>query len=53
MYRWILKKLGIYKKRNKAELEIIEKIGTMSISEKDKDMITDIVKTALDKQFSL
>lgn len=51
MKKWLMKQFGIIKRRNKAELEIIEKVSRMNLSGDDKDNITDIVKEALDRQF--
>lgn len=51
MKRWLMKQFGIIKKRNLAELEIINRLDEMSLSDQDKDSIINIVKEALDKQF--
>lgn len=51
MKYWLMKQFGIIKKRNKAELEIIDKIQQMDLSGGVKDDIVDIVKEALDRQF--
>lgn len=51
MKRWLMKQLGIIKKRNIAELEIITRLDETTISDQDKDSIINIVKEALDKQF--
>lgn len=51
MKKWLMKQFGIIKRRNEAELEIIEKVSRMNLSGDDKDNITDIVKEALDRQF--
>lgn len=51
MKRWLMKQLGILRKRNEAELEIIRKIDSMNLSGNEKDNIVDIVKEALDRQF--
>ena len=52
MKYWILKLLGIIRKRNEAELEIINKLQHMDLSSDDKDNIVNIVKEALDRQFT-
>lgn len=51
MKKWLMKQFGIYRRRNVAELEILERISQMNLSGDEKDSITDIVKEALDKQF--
>ena len=51
MKKWLMKQFGIIRRRNAAELEIIEKIQHMDISGDVRDNIVDIVKDALDRQF--
>ena len=46
-----MKKFGIIRRRNVAELEIINELEQMNLSENDIDDIVDIVKNALDRQF--
>lgn len=47
----IMKHFGIIRKRNEAELEIINKLQQMDLSGDNRDNIVDIVKEALDRQF--
>ena len=51
MKYWLMKKFGIIRRRNVAELEIINELEQMNLSENDIDDIVDIVKNALDRQF--
>ena len=51
MKHWLMKQFGIIRKRNEAELEIINEIQHMNLSGDDRDNIVDIVKEALDRQF--
>ena len=51
MKHWLMKKCGIIKRRNRAELEIIIKVKQMGLIKSDKDTIISIVKDALDKEF--
>lgn len=51
MKHWLMKKFGIIRRRNEAELEIISRLQQMNLSGNDRDDIVDIVKDALDKQF--
>lgn len=48
----LLRKTTVKRKRNEAELEIIEKLERMKLSGDDLDNIVDVVKTALDRQFT-
>ena len=53
MKKWLMKQFGIIKRRNKAELEIIERVETMmNLSDDAIDNVTVIVKEALDRQFT-
>ena len=48
---WLVTRLGIYRRRFAAELEIMEKVSQMNLSDEDRDNITIIVKETLDKHF--
>ena len=43
MKRWLMKKLGIIRKRNEAEFEIIRRLNQTNLSSNDIDNIVDIV----------
>ena len=52
MKYWLMKKLGIIKRRMLAEFEIIERLQNLNLSDDDIDNIVNIVKSALDEQFN-
>ena len=51
MKKWLMKQFGIIRKRNEAELEIINRLDNTCLTKDEKDCIVNIVKEALDKQF--
>lgn len=52
MRKWLMKKLGIFRKRNEVELSILNKLDNTDFSDEEKDVITDIVKDSLDEEFT-
>lgn len=48
MHKFIMRRLGIIMRRNKAELEIIEGLKKLGLSAKQMDEIVILVKNALD-----
>lgn len=51
MKRWLMKKLGVFRKKHSVELDIISKIDRMGISAKDKDELVITVHDAFNRYF--